>query len=324
MKKSWHPSTFQNLERVWKAESKHDSEQKKIAQLQQELREEQAREEMQRTAEDTGVVKKRDHRVEWLYSTVGATANREEYLLGKRVDKHVDPLLQDQERESQALESGPGALFVAADGAGLAADISVKVREDPLFLIRQREEEAKKKLASNPIKLKQLAELVSKEKKGRKHKKSKKHRKRHSSSSDEEESRDQSHDRSRDQWRERSPIRSSHRRRSPDARGQHQSRPRPAAPPPRRLDPAEMERRRQEMMDSAREHGTARERRLRRHEEERKREDSESKTRHKQDFLQPLRVQSLTSSESVGERIHRKINTVQRTNAELTANFMRK
>ena len=57
LKKSWHPSTFHNLEKVWKAEQRHESEQKKIAQLQQELQEERAREEMQRTAIDAGVIK---------------------------------------------------------------------------------------------------------------------------------------------------------------------------------------------------------------------------------------------------------------------------
>lgn len=57
MKKSWHPSTFSNLEKVWKAEQKNESEQKKIAQLQQELKEERAREEMQRAAVEAGAVK---------------------------------------------------------------------------------------------------------------------------------------------------------------------------------------------------------------------------------------------------------------------------
>ena len=42
---------------MWKAEQKDENERKKIAQLQQELKEERAREEMQRTAEDAGVVK---------------------------------------------------------------------------------------------------------------------------------------------------------------------------------------------------------------------------------------------------------------------------
>lgn len=57
MKKSWHPSTFHNLERKWKVEQKDDAERRKIAQLQQELREERAREDMQRMAVEAGAIK---------------------------------------------------------------------------------------------------------------------------------------------------------------------------------------------------------------------------------------------------------------------------
>ncbi len=57
LKKSWHPSTFANLEKVWKAEQKDENERKKIEQLQQELKEERAREDLQRAAEDAGAVK---------------------------------------------------------------------------------------------------------------------------------------------------------------------------------------------------------------------------------------------------------------------------
>ncbi len=57
----------------------------------------------------------------------------------------------------QALSSGPGALFVGSATGG--TDLAMKIREDPLFLIKQKEEEAKKKLASNPIKIKQLQQV---------------------------------------------------------------------------------------------------------------------------------------------------------------------
>jgi len=57
------------------------------------------------------------------------------------------------------LASGPGALFTKADATSSAADIAVKVREDPLFMIRKREEEAKSLLASNPVKLRQLQQV---------------------------------------------------------------------------------------------------------------------------------------------------------------------
>lgn len=38
-------------------------------------------------------------------------------------------------------------------------DLSTKVRQDPLFLIKQKEEAAKKVLASNPVKMKQLKQV---------------------------------------------------------------------------------------------------------------------------------------------------------------------
>ena len=62
---------------------------------------------------------------------------------------------------SQTLAAGGGSLFIEKDskGANTVADLAVKIREDPLFLIKQKEVEAKKKLASNPIKLKRLQQV---------------------------------------------------------------------------------------------------------------------------------------------------------------------
>lgn len=57
LKKSWHPQTLKNIERVWKAEQKHEAERKKIEELQKELKNERAREEMTRYAQETGAVK---------------------------------------------------------------------------------------------------------------------------------------------------------------------------------------------------------------------------------------------------------------------------
>lgn len=57
LKKSWHPQTMKNIERVWKAEQKHEAEQKKIEELQKELREERAREEITRFAQESGALK---------------------------------------------------------------------------------------------------------------------------------------------------------------------------------------------------------------------------------------------------------------------------
>lgn len=45
------------MERVWKAEQKYEAERKKIEELQKELKEERAREEITKFAEDTGAIK---------------------------------------------------------------------------------------------------------------------------------------------------------------------------------------------------------------------------------------------------------------------------
>ena len=57
LKKSWHPQTLRNVEKVWKAEQKAEAETKKIDQLRRELDEEREREEMQRYAIDQGMAK---------------------------------------------------------------------------------------------------------------------------------------------------------------------------------------------------------------------------------------------------------------------------
>ena len=48
---------MQNLERVWKAEQRHSAEQKRISELQAEIKEERARDEMQQMAVEAGVIK---------------------------------------------------------------------------------------------------------------------------------------------------------------------------------------------------------------------------------------------------------------------------
>lgn len=48
---------MKNIERVWKAEQKHEAERKKIEELQKELKDERTREEMTRFAEETGAIK---------------------------------------------------------------------------------------------------------------------------------------------------------------------------------------------------------------------------------------------------------------------------
>uniref|UniRef100_A0AAV2LM56 PIPK domain-containing protein n=1 Tax=Knipowitschia caucasica TaxID=637954 RepID=A0AAV2LM56_KNICA len=102
LKKSWHPQTMKNIERVWKAEQKHEAECKKIEELQKELKDERAREEMTRYAEESGAIKKKDDRLDWMYQGPAGQVSRDEYLLGRPIDKQITDQYAD-------VESGPGS-----------------------------------------------------------------------------------------------------------------------------------------------------------------------------------------------------------------------
>ena len=159
----------------------------------------------------------------WIYEAPGDNINREEYLLGKKVDKYVDPSLQAAEREKHLLATTPGALFAGAS-VNATVDLENKIREDPLFEIKKREQEAKKRLANNPVKLKQLRALVEEVKSvGGKKKKKRKHKHKESESDDDPEtSRSKSkskehsqHHRARSGEGNRTDYKTRHRSRSP-------------------------------------------------------------------------------------------------------------
>lgn len=180
LKKSWHPQTLRNVEKVWKAEQKHEAERKKIEELQRELREERAREEMQRYAEDVGAVKKKEEKLDWMYQGPGGMVSRDEYLLGRPIDKYVFEKLEKEAGCSSETGLLPGSIFAPA-GANSLLDMASKIREDPLFVIRKKEEEKKREVLNNPVKMKKIKELLQmsleKKEKKKKKEKRKKHRK---------------------------------------------------------------------------------------------------------------------------------------------------
>ncbi|XP_071448046.1 pre-mRNA-splicing factor CWC25 homolog isoform X2 [Hetaerina americana] len=193
LKKSWHPSTMKNMEKVWKAEQKHEQEKKKIAELQREIREEREREEIRKFAEDGGVVEKKDEfKLDWMYKGPGGVVSREDYLLGRAIDKSFD-LLQESEKETAQSTSAEGRSDQGLPGrSGILddqVDVARKLQEDPLLFIKKKEMETRSQILNNPVKLKQLQKILKEEKlRERKSKKKskKKKRKRSSSSSDDE------------------------------------------------------------------------------------------------------------------------------------------
>eukprot|EP00730_Choanoeca_flexa_P014060 TRINITY_DN6010_c0_g1_i1.p1 TRINITY_DN6010_c0_g1~~TRINITY_DN6010_c0_g1_i1.p1 ORF type:complete len:410 (+),score=66.42 TRINITY_DN6010_c0_g1_i1:43-1272(+) len=234
-KKSWHPHTRHNIEKVWKAEQQALAEKRKTEQLMKELHEERAREEIAKVAEDTGHKKKSD-KVEWMYTgAMGAAENRDDYLLGKPVDKTI--LLKGSKQDEAAiLDDSAFAASTEAQAPALTnmRDMSAKVREDPMFAIKKRQQEALRMMA---LKSKLGAAVAKKKKKSKKSKKSKhKHRDRDAESDDNDDtsrhrrdrdSHETKHSRPRHRSRSQSPPRrppiSADRRHSPSPTSRRRS-----------------------------------------------------------------------------------------------------
>ncbi|XP_053553795.1 pre-mRNA-splicing factor CWC25 homolog isoform X2 [Bombina bombina] len=386
LKKSWHPQTLRNVEKVWKAEQKHEAERKKIEELQRELREERAREEMQKYAEDTGAVKKRDEKLDWMYQGPGGMVNREEYLLGRPVDKFILDKMQDPE-SGPSTETGllPGSIFTPS-AASSTLDIANKIREDPLFMIRKKEDEQKREFLKNPVKMKMIREMLqtsldkkSKKKKRKKEKEKKKKKERRKSSSSEEDSssvederakhsrshkkyprspspqarqkvpgfglqvreedyrnkRNEPSEQDRHRHYSRSPLRDSkgsksreegtHRpcpRSSPSRHEERYRRQRPSGYT-KKLTAEELERRRLEMMEDARNREVERESNVRRYKQEEETEKEKEQQRKESKFLHQMKLESAATS-SVEDRVKRKIHGIQRTASALEKNFMKR
>lgn len=71
-----------------------------------------------------------------MYQGPGGMVNRDEYLLGRPIDKYVFEKMEEKEAGCSS-ETGllPGSIF-APSGANSLLDMASKIREDPLFIIR--------------------------------------------------------------------------------------------------------------------------------------------------------------------------------------------
>ncbi|KAF7801294.1 pre-mRNA-splicing factor CWC25-like protein [Senna tora] len=175
-KKGWHTGSLRNIENVWKAEQKHDAEQKKLEELRKQIQEERERSEFRLLQEKAGLVPKQE-RLEFLYDSglsVGRTENSEGF---KALEAFPKPDAADAPSSSASASkqpSAPGALF--EDKPQSANDAWRKLHSDPLLMIRQREQEALARIKNNPIKM----AMIQKSEKDRD---KKKHRKKHRHSS---------------------------------------------------------------------------------------------------------------------------------------------
>uniref|UniRef100_A0A182VTK8 Cir_N domain-containing protein n=1 Tax=Anopheles minimus TaxID=112268 RepID=A0A182VTK8_9DIPT len=215
-KKSWHPNTMKNQERVWKAEQQEAAEKRRLNELRREINEERNREELKSIGQKSGILPNDDgdKKLEWMYRGPSQLVNREEYLLGRTIDKTFEEL-DAQEKASNSTfgvaqpknhvehECIPFSIRQHKDvTSNDQVDLARKLMEDPLMLIKQKEMESRQKILQNPVKLKELHRLLKgdqslkssdekkvrkrdkKSKKSKKSQKKKRKSKRHSGSSD--------------------------------------------------------------------------------------------------------------------------------------------
>ncbi|KAI0848458.1 Pre-mRNA splicing factor-domain-containing protein [Daldinia vernicosa] len=225
LKKSYHPALLRNQRRVYEEEQKALEERKKTEARIQEIKEERAKEELQKQLAISGGRKVVD-RVDWMYQGPsdgqnGTSEELEGYLLGKR---RIDNILtKGSDHENLKKTAGPES-FMALQNANTERDTALKIREDPLLAIKKQEQAAYEAMMNDPIKRRQLlASMGQADEKHSSHKKEERHSRRHRHRSHSREHRHRRHHRSdsreRDESRERR-----HRRRRADSKDRSESR----------------------------------------------------------------------------------------------------
>ncbi|XP_058114439.1 uncharacterized protein LOC131257670 isoform X2 [Magnolia sinica] len=171
-KKGWHTGSLRNIENVWKAEQKHDAEQKKLEELRKQIQEERERNEFRLLQQQAGLVPSQE-RLDFLYDSglaVGKGSSDGFNALEAIPKTQTEP-------SSSKQEPVPGALF--EDKPQSANDAWRKLHSDPLLLIRQREQEALARIKNNPVQMARIHKSVEEKKKHKEEKHRKKEHKKH-------------------------------------------------------------------------------------------------------------------------------------------------
>ncbi|XP_058197592.1 uncharacterized protein LOC131313345 isoform X2 [Rhododendron vialii] len=158
-KKGWHTGSLRNIENVWKAEQKHDAEQKKLEELRKQILEERERSEFRLLQEQAGLVP-RQERLDFLYDSglsVGKGGNSDGFKALESLPK-TEPQTASSSSSVKEQPSVPGALFEEKPQS--ANDAWRKLHSDPLLLIRQREQEALARVKNNPIQMAMIRKSV--------------------------------------------------------------------------------------------------------------------------------------------------------------------
>lgn len=93
------------MEKVKKAEQQNNQENKRIAELKRQIEMEKDREDMTKYAMEQGVIEKKDEKkLDWMYKGPNEMVSREEYLLGRPVDKAFEQM-QQAEKETELIKA---------------------------------------------------------------------------------------------------------------------------------------------------------------------------------------------------------------------------
>ncbi|KAL5583332.1 hypothetical protein UlMin_015774 [Ulmus minor] len=184
-KKGWHTGSLRNIENVWKAEQKHENEQKKLEELRKQIHEERERSEFRLLQEQAGLVPHQE-RLDFLYDSGLAVGkgNSEGFKALEPKSNDAPSSSTSTSSKQQQESSAPGALF--EDKPQSANDAWRKLHSDPLLMIRQREQEALARIKNNPVQMAMIKKSVeTKKHKEKSHevKDEKEHRKKHHHSS---------------------------------------------------------------------------------------------------------------------------------------------
>nr|XP_043624245.1 pre-mRNA-splicing factor CWC25 homolog [Erigeron canadensis] len=153
-KKGWHTGSLRNIENVWKAEQKHDAEQRKLEELRKQIREEREKSEFRLLQEQAGLLPKQE-RLDFLYDSglsVGKGSNSQQ----QEQPFPIKPLPEPSSANNKS--SAPGALF--EDKPQSANDAWRKLHTDPLLMIKQREQEALARVKNNPVQMAMIRKSV--------------------------------------------------------------------------------------------------------------------------------------------------------------------
>ncbi|XVF37517.1 hypothetical protein REPUB_Repub20aG0015600 [Reevesia pubescens] len=184
-KKGWHTGSLRNIENVWKAEQKHDAEQKKLEELRKQIHEERERSEFRLLQEQAGLIPKQE-RLDFLYDSglaVGKGASSSAAGGsgsgggGFKALEEALPTSKAADDSAKQSSSAPGALF--EDKPHSANDAWRKLHSDPLLLIRQREQEALARIKNNPVQMSMIRKSVVEKKQKEKSPDRKEHCKKH-------------------------------------------------------------------------------------------------------------------------------------------------